>query len=101
MLDTKGMGVLRGGVLLGDMMKNRIEPSHALFMAAKAEECRSAVSFGADSRELAAFLHGEEIAVESALKGFAAVACENTVTGFGKCSGGRLKNRYPKGLRTM
>ena len=101
MPEVKGVGVLRGGVLMGDVMKNRIEPSHALFMAAGAEECRAAASFGADSRELAAFLHGEEIAVDSSLKGFAAVACEGTVTGFGKCSGGRLKNRYPKGLRTM
>ena len=101
MPDVKGLGVLRGGVLLGEIMKNRIEPSHALFMAAKADECRSLVSLQPDSRELMAFLHGEEIPVESRLKGYAAVACGGVVTGFGKCSGGRLKNRYPKGLRTL
>ena len=101
MPEVKGMGILRGGVLLGESMKNRIEPSHALFMAAQAEECRSAVSLNPDSRELAAFLHGEEIPIDGSLKGYAAVACGGTVTGFGKCSGGRLKNRYPKGLRTL
>lgn len=101
MPEVKGLGVLRGGVLLGDMMKNRIEPSHALFMAAKAEECVSLASFEPDSRELAAFLHGEEIMVDERFKGYTAVACKGTVTGFGKCSGGRLKNRYPKGLRSL
>ena len=70
-------------------------------MAAKADECRNILSLGAASEELAAFLHGEEIAADSSLKGYAAVACEGAVTGFGKCSGGRLKNRYPKGLRTL
>ena len=101
MPDVKGLGVLRGGVLLGDIMKNRIEPSHALFMAAHAEECKGIVSLSHDSPALAAFLHGEEISVDGSLKGYVAVACEGTVTGFGKCSGGRLKNRYPKGLRTL
>ena len=101
MPEVKGLGVLRGGVLLGDVMKNRIEPSHALFMAAKAEECRRVISLPHDSPELMAFLHGEEIAADGSLRGYAAVACEETVTGFGKCSGGRLKNRYPKGLRRL
>lgn len=98
---VNGLGVLRGGVLLGDIMKNRIEPSHALFMAAQAEECRNLVDLPAESAELASFLHGEEIPVASSFSGYTAVACDGTVTGFGKSSGGRLKNRYPKGLRTL
>ena len=101
MPETKGMGVLRGGVLLGNLVRNRIEPSHALFMAARTEECRRVVSLLPESSELAAFLHGEEIAVDEALAGYAAVACGPVVTGFGKCSRGRLKNRYPKGLRRL
>ena len=102
--DLRGLGILRGGVLLGDVLRGRIEPSHALFMAMKPEECRRAVSFAPDSAALSAFLHGEETelpASSAGWKGFTAVACGNTVTGFGKASGGRLKNRYPKGLRTL
>lgn len=99
MPETSGLGVLRGGVLLGGMMKNRIEPAHALFMAARAEECAALVSLTPDSPGLAAFLHGEEIPVDDSVRGYAAVSCGGAVTGFGKCSGGRLKNRYPKGLR--
>jgi tRNA and rRNA cytosine-C5-methylases len=100
MPDVKGLGVLRGGVMLGETVKNRIEPCHALFMAARAGECVSFLSLEPDSPRLAAFLRGEELAVDSSVKGYTAVACGNTVTGFGKCSGGRLKNRYPKGLRS-
>ena len=99
--DVKGLGVLRGGVFLGEFMKNRVEPSHALFMAAHAEECAGLISLAPESKELAAFLRGEEIAVDGSLRGYAAVACGGVVTGFGKCSGGRLKNRYPKGLRNL
>lgn len=104
MPDVRGLGVLRGGVLLGETMRGRIEPSHALFMAARPEECYKIVPLSPDSRELASFLHGEEISLPpefSGLKGYTAVSCGNTVTGFGKCSGGRLKNRYPKGLRRL
>ncbi len=99
--DTRGLGVLRGGVLLGEIMRNRIEPSHALFMAAHADECRRVVSLEPDSAELNSFLKGEEIAVSDTFKGYTAIACGDTITGFGKCSGGRLKNKYPKGLRMM
>ena len=101
MPDVGGLGILRGGVLLGEIKKKRIEPSHALFMAAQADECSALVSLQPDSADLAAFLHGEEISVDESLKGYAAVACRNTITGFGKCSYGRLKNRYPKGLRNV
>lgn len=101
MPDTRGLGVLRGGVLLGEILRNRIEPSHALFMAAHADECNRIISLAPDSAELNAFLKGEEIAVSDQIKGYTAVACGDTVTGFGKCSGGRLKNKYPKGLRMM
>jgi NOL1/NOP2/fmu family ribosome biogenesis protein len=48
----------------------------------------------------AAFLRGEEIAVEGE-SGFTAVTVEGITCGFGKVSNGRLKNRYPKGLRLL
>lgn len=99
--NTHGLGVLRGGVLLGEIRRNRIEPAHSLFMAADSRECRRIISLEPNSTELAAFLHGEELSVSQKLKGYAAVSCGDTVTGFGKCSAGRLKNKYPKGLRLL
>lgn len=93
--------VIRAGVLLGCRKKGRIEPEHALFMSARAENCRNLVSLSADDAQLKAFLHGETLEVDESIRGYCAVACEGVVTGFGKCSGGTLKNRYPKGLRLM
>ena len=93
--------VLRAGVMIGTRKKNRIEPAHALFMAAPADACRNIIDLPLDSRELDAFLHGETVDANESLRGYCAVACEGVITGFGKCSGGTLKNHYPKGLRLL
>ncbi len=99
--DTSGLPILRAGILLGEIVKRRIEPHHSAFMAAKPEDCRQRADFSRDSAEIAAFLHGEEIAVGAGLRGWCAVCVEGMTTGFGKASSGRLKNKYPKGLRTL
>ncbi len=94
----KGLSVLSAGVMLAEKRKNRLEPCHAAFMAAKASACRRRVEFSPTDARLTAFLKGEEIEVESQA-GFCAVTVGGVTVGFGKVSGGRLKNRYPKGLR--
>ena len=48
---------------------------------------------------LAAFLRGEEIEGPQEGRGYCGVSVSGVVLGFGKLSGGRLKNHYPKGLR--
>lgn len=93
------LGVIRAGVLLGEIQKGRIEPAHALMMSARPQELRQTVDFSSSSPEIRAYLHGEELSVESSLKGYVGVAVDGVITGFGKCSSGRMKNRYPKGLR--
>lgn len=99
--DISRLTVLRKGVLLGEIKKNRFEPHHSAFMAAKPEECSRVVDLKLDSNDIKRFLHGEEIDCSPEFKGYTAVAVEGIVTGFGKASGGRLKNKYPKGLRTL
>ena len=94
----KGLPVLSAGVLLAEKRKNRLEPCHAVFLAALAENCRRRVDFSPDDPKLLSFLRGEEIEVAGD-NGFTAVSVAGAVVGFGKVSGGRLKNRYPKGLR--
>lgn len=96
-----GLGVLRAGVLLGKLRGKRLEPAHAVFMACNPSELRSVISLPHDSAEIYAFLHGEEIKSRGAPGGYAAVAVDGVVTGFGKVSNGTLKNHYPKGLRNM
>lgn len=95
-----GLGVIRAGVLLGEIRKGRIEPAHALMMSAKPQQLRQVVDFSSRSTEIRAYLHGDELEVLPSLKGYAGVAVDGVITGFGKCSAGRMKNRYPKGLRS-
>ncbi len=99
--DIKGLSVLRAGVILGEIVKNRIEPHHSVFMSAKMDECRSVADFDVNSNEIKAYLHGEEISVDSNIKGYTAVCVNGITTGYGKASNGRLKNKYPKGLRIL
>lgn len=94
-----GLGVLRAGVEFGTLRGSRIEPSHGLFMSRKKADCRRALDFAPEDPALLSFLHGEEI--DCAENGYTAVCVNGVVTGFGKASGGRLKNRYPKGLRLL
>lgn len=99
--ELKGLPVLRAGIILGEIVKNRIEPHHSAFMAAKKEDCKSSVDFDVNSSELRAFLHGEEVPVPNNIKGYTAVCVNGITIGFGKASNGRLKNKYPKGLRIL
>ena len=95
----KGFGVLRAGVQAFEIKGSRLEPCHHLFMASSPEAVRNRVDFSWNAPETAAFLRGEEIDVSSSLKGWVGVSVEGVMLGFGKASGGKLKNRYPKGLR--
>ncbi len=100
-IETKGLPILRAGVVLGEAVKNRIEPHHSAFAAAKPEQCVSRVDLDCESAEIRAYLHGEEIAVPAGVRGYAAVCVNGVTAGFGKASNGRLKNKYPKGLRIL
>ena len=97
--ELRGLGVLRAGVLCCEAKKNRLEPVHALFAAAKERELRRLCALDADSAEAEAFVRGEEIPCDE--KGFTGVSVGDVMLGFGKASGGSLKNRYPKGLRNL
>lgn len=99
--NTRGLQVLRAGVVLGEIVKKRIEPHHSAFMAASVPQCRMSVNFDVNSTEIANYLHGQEIAVTDDVKGYTAVCVNGITTGFGKASGSRLKNKYPKGLRIL
>lgn len=101
--DLRGLPILGAGCAAAEIKETgrgavRLEPCHALFMAVQAEDCRRLLDLDLTDPRLAAFLRGEEIDAPGCA-GWTAVAASGVVTGFGKASGGRLKNRYPKGLR--
>ena len=94
-----GIDVLRAGVaLLADLGK-RFEPAHAAFLCRRPADLAVCLDLEPSDERLAAYLRGEEIACGDAV-GYCGVAVKGVVAGFGKASSGRLKNKYPKGLRT-
>lgn len=87
--------VLRPGLELGTLKKDRFEPSHALALWLK--HCKNEISLSPESKELAAYLHGE--AIPCAQRGWCLVKAGAYSLGWGKGDGNQLKNHYPKGLR--
>ena len=97
---AKGLGILSAGVPVATVCKNRLEPHHGIFIASRKEDCQRHIDFAPTDPLLHAFLHGEEIPCDGD-KGWTAVCVCGVPVGFGKVSGGKLKNRYPKGLRLL
>ena len=97
-LNLEGLKVLRPGLHLGTVKKNRFEPAHALALALKAEDVKRSVSYGSDSREIRAWLSGESLEGSDG-RGWTLVQTDGFSLGWGKQAGGILKNHYPKGLR--
>ena len=87
--------VLRAGLELGTVKKDRFEPSHAL--ALWLSGCARTLSLPPDGPRMAAYLHGE--ALPCAEKGWLLVTAGAYPIGWGKGDGSLLKNHYPKGLR--
>lgn len=94
----EGLLILRNGIYVGEIINNRIEPSHSLFVTADPSKLRRVLDLKLDDPRVMQYLSGMEIDCETE-KGYTAVAIEGMITGFGKCSSSRLKNKYPKGLR--
>ena len=89
-----GLRVLRAGLLLGETVKGRFVPAHALAMAACLPLRRRAELSKADALR---YLHGETVPTDKT--GWCAVTYAGLALGLGKGSDGVLKNHLPKGLR--
>ncbi len=98
--NCNGLGVLSAGVAVATVCKNRLEPAHSIYVASQGADCKRQISLSLADPLLTAFLHGEEIPCGTQ-SGWTAVCVEGVPVGFGKASNGKLKNRYPKGLRLL
>jgi NOL1/NOP2/fmu family ribosome biogenesis protein len=94
----KGMKVLRPGLHLGTLKKNRFEPAHALALALSPQEACHTWDLTSDGPEVYAYLNGQTLPAEGA-KGWYLITVDGYSLGWGKLSGGVMKNHYPKGLR--
>lgn len=89
--------VLRPGLELGEVKKDRFEPAHALALWLK--DCKNVVDLEPRCGETEAYLHGNVIPCRQ--KGWCLVKVGGYSLGWGKGDGSQLKNHFPKGLRRM
>ena len=98
MPSLRGLKVLRPGLHLGTLKKNRFEPSHALALALSAGESRYSCNLRGDSAEIRSYLNGGTFPADGE-KGWYLMTVDGYSIGWGKLAGGIMKNHYPKGLR--
>ena len=90
--------VLRYGLHLGVLKKNRFEPSHALSHYLKTEQIKHTENISLNDETIFDYLRGNVINTGES-RGWVVVTVEEIPIGWGKESNGVLKNHYPKGLR--
>ena len=95
MPDIRGVKVLRPGLELGEVKKDRFEPAHALALWLKTASATE--NLPADDPRTSAYMRGQTI--PSACRGWSLVQVDGYSIGWGKGDGKVLKNHYPKGLR--
>ncbi len=101
--DLKGLRCLRTGLFMGELKKNRFEPSQALAMCLRADEYRYILDLPVSDPRLMRYLKGETLDVSDLTNpkdaGWYLVCVDGFPLGFGKLSRGILKNKYLPGWR--
>ena len=106
MVSLKGLKVLRPGLHIGTIKKNRLEPSHALALWLRPEQVKVWKELAPDGLEAVKYLKGETLTGDTGMsapceKGWVLICTGNVSLGWGKMAAGTIKNHYPKGLRWM
>lgn len=89
---------LSEGVCLGELLNGRFEPHHNAFTAFGAA-FKNKEELALSDKRVKEYLFGLEIEAKTAKEGYCAITVEGFPLGGGKVVGGRIKNKYPKGLR--
>ncbi len=89
----EGLKVLRPGLELGTLKKDRLEPAHALALWLRS--CGRCL----ETTEPERYLRGEVL--PGSLRGWCLVRLDGFSLGWGKGDGSMVKNHYPKGLRRI
>lgn len=99
----QGIHFLRNGLFLGELKKNRFEPSQPLALALSKEEYASVLNLSSSDERTARYLKGETVTVDpgecARPKGWQLVCTDGCPLGWGKLVGQTLKNKYPVGWR--
>lgn len=105
----RGMRFLRSGLFLGEVKKKRFEPSQSLAMALRERDYKNIVWLSSGDERVYRYLKGETLMLGEedvrrsgcAGGGFYLVCVDGYPLGWGKLSGGTLKNKYHAGWRLL
>lgn len=95
--ELKGIRVLRNGLYLGEVRKNRFIPSYSLALTLTKEDVKRSYDYPSESEEIKKYIHGETLE-GTGDKGFGVIFVDGYPLSFYKESN-QVKNLFPKGLR--
>lgn len=93
-----GLKVVRAGLHLGELKKQRFEPNHALALALQRHDVQQSLDIKSDHIECMKYLRGETLSTGED-RGWLLITVDGYPLGWGKEVKGTVKNFYPKGLR--
>jgi len=96
--DLTGLKVLRAGLHLGEIKKNRFEPDHALALALSLNAAKNPFVLHSTEMDWLRYLKGETLKGEGN-RSWILITIDQFPLGWGKEVSGMIKNHYPKGLR--
>ena len=103
--DLRGLKFIRCGLYLGELKKNRFEPSVSLALALLPDDATSVIRLPASDPRLSAYLTGAPISIRDeearGITGWTLLATDRYPLSFGKLVAGQLKNKYPAGWRIL
>ncbi len=97
---VRGLRILRCGLYLGEVKKNRFEPSQSLAMSIKASDFSNIINLKSEDERVNKYLKGETIEADGK-NGWTLVCVDSYPLGWGKLNNGVLKNKYLPGWRLM
>lgn len=97
LIDLKG-NVIRNGIYLGNLLKNRFDPNHFMY---RANSLKNLYKYEIELNDIdyQSFIKGLEIKINGLENQYYHLTYKGYSVGFGKYSNGVIKNKYPKGLR--
>lgn len=93
-LPTEKMTVIRYGLEIGEIKKDRFLPSHALSHFLSWDR-----NIILNEEDVKKYIHGDTLSCDTSLSGYYIATYQGVALGFLKATQGTFKNFYPKGLR--
>lgn len=100
-LPLKGLKVVREGLLLGEVKKDKFVPYQTLAMAITMEHFAPVLNYRSDDMAVIKYLKGETLMVDSAENGYHLVCVDGYPLGFAKVDHGVFKNLYSVSWRML